>query len=275
MNISGFALVTGGGSGIGRDCGIAYAIEGAAGVAFADINGTDAESAMQESKVVATNPAYRAISIVVDVSDATSVENMVTRAMAEFGRIDYSVHSAGVGVQDPQSVSNASMSEFQRFFDVNVKGTLHCIKAISREMKKQQPLIISSRSKSEGRDCGRGVIINLGSSNSYVATPNIVQYTASKHAVLGITRNAALDLAKDGIRVNAICPSWVETPMIERAVAGDPNLGLLMNRVVPLGRIATKEEISDVLMFMSSPRSSYVTGAGWMVDGGVTLQLQT
>jgi len=85
----------------------------------------------------------------------------------------------------------------------------------------------------------------------------------------------ALDLAKDGIRVNAICPSWVETPMVERAVAGDPDLGDLMKRVVPLGRIATQEEISDVLMFMSSPRSSYVTGAGWMVDGGSTLQLQT
>jgi NAD(P)-dependent dehydrogenase (short-subunit alcohol dehydrogenase family) len=85
----------------------------------------------------------------------------------------------------------------------------------------------------------------------------------------------ALDLARYGIRVNAICPSWVETPMIDRAVAGDPNLAMIMKRVVPLGRIATKEEVSDVLMFMSSPRASYVTGAGWMVDGGATLQLQT
>jgi len=275
MDIKGFALVTGAGSGIGRDCGIAYAIEGASGVAFADINEADAEKAMEESKLLATNPEYRAISITVDVSDPESVDSMVAKVVEAFGRIDYSVHSAGVGVQDPQSVSEASILEFQRFFDVNVKGTLLCVRAVSRQMRKQTPLLRPSRSSIHGRDCGRGVIINLGSSNSYVATPNIVQYTTSKHAVLGLTRNAALDLAKDGIRVNAICPSWVETPMVERAIAGDPNLSTLMKRVVPLGRIATQEEISDVLMFMSSPRSSYVTGAGWMVDGGSTLRLQT
>lgn len=183
--------------------------------------------------------------------------------------------------------------------DVNVKGTLLCVRAVSAQMKQQEARHFSLRKSTPARSCGRGVIINLGSSNSYVATPNIVQYTASKHAVMGITRNAgafhtqfflssstfqktdneknksALDLAPYGIRVNSICPSWVETPMIERAVAGDPNLAFVMSRVVPMGRIATKEEVSDVLMFMSSPRASFVTGAGWMVDGGATLQLQT
>jgi len=101
MDIKGFALVTGAGSGIGRDCGIAYAIEGASGVAFADINEADAEKAMEESKLLATNPEYRAISITVDVSDHESVDSMVAKVVEAFGRIDYSVHSAGVGVQDP------------------------------------------------------------------------------------------------------------------------------------------------------------------------------
>ncbi|KAL4912941.1 3-oxoacyl-reductase [Aspergillus aurantiobrunneus] len=276
MNIDGYALVTGAGSGIGRDCALAYAIEGAAGVVFADLNISAAATAMEESKALATNPSYRTLSLSVNVADEESVEDMVSQTLTAFGRIDYCVNSAGVGVQDPQNITTASLPDFDRFLDVNIRGTLLCVRAVSREMRKQPPQIIPSREPGKtSRSCGRGVIINLGSSNSYVATPNIVQYTASKHAVLGITRNAALDLAHDEVRVNALCPSWVETPMIERAVAGDPGLAHLMQRVVPLGRLATKEEISDVLMFMSSPRASYVTGAGWMVDGGATLQLQT
>ncbi|GLB08937.1 hypothetical protein AtubIFM57258_004846 [Aspergillus tubingensis] len=275
MNIDGFALVTGAGSGIGRDCAIAYAIEGAAGVAFADLDPVAATAAAEESKSLATNPDYRALTIEVNVRDPDSVQEMVDTVVMAFGRIDYSVNSAGVGVEQPAEISKASVREFERFMDVNVKGTLLCVRAVSAQMKQQEARYFSLRKSTPARSCGRGVIINLGSSNSYVATPNIVQYTASKHAVMGITRNAALDLAPYGIRVNSICPSWVETPMIERAVAGDPNLAFVMSRVVPMGRIATKEEVSDVLMFMSSPRASFVTGAGWMVDGGATLQLQT
>ncbi|XRM48339.1 hypothetical protein ABZX51_011266 [Aspergillus tubingensis] len=275
MNIDGFALVTGAGSGIGRDCAIAYAIEGAAGVAFADLDPIAATAAAEESKLLATNPNYRALTIEVNVRDPDSVQEMVDTVVMAFGRIDYSVNSAGVGVEQPAEISKASVREFERFMDVNVKGTLLCVRAVSAQMKQQEARHFSLRKSTPARSCGRGVIINLGSSNSYVATPNIVQYTASKHAVMGITRNAALDLAPYGIRVNSICPSWVETPMIERAVAGDPNLAFVMSRVVPMGRIATKEEVSDVLMFMSSPRASFVTGAGWMVDGGATLQLQT
>ncbi|BCS03322.1 SDR family NAD(P)-dependent oxidoreductase [Aspergillus luchuensis] len=275
MNIDGFALVTGAGSGIGRDCAIAYAIEGAAGVAFADLDPVAATAAAEESKLLATNPNYRALTIEVNVRDPDSVQEMVDTVVMAFGRIDYSVNSAGVGVEQPAEISKASVREFERFMDVNVKGTLLCVRAVSAQMKQQEARHFSLRKSTPARNCGRGVIINLGSSNSYVATPNIVQYTASKHAVMGITRNAALDLAPYGIRINSICPSWVETPMIERAVAGDPNLAFVMSRVVPMGRIATKEEVSDVLMFMSSPRASFVTGAGWMVDGGATLQLQT
>jgi len=275
MNVDGFALITGGGSGIGKDCGIAYALEGAAGVAFADLSGEAAKQAAEESKKIATHPKYKALAIVVDVSDVESVERMVATAVTEFGRIDYSVNSAGVGVQDPKTISEASLDEFSRFFDVNVRGTLLCVRAVSREMRKQDPIVLNMRKDTEPRDCGRGVIINLGSCNSYVSTPNIVQYTTSKHAVLGLTRNAALDNAPYGVRVNAICPSWVETPMMDRAVAGDPALAQIMKRVVPMGRIARRDEISDVLMFMSSPRSSYVTGSGWLVDGGATLQMQT
>ncbi|KAL9123284.1 MAG: hypothetical protein Q9187_000156 [Circinaria calcarea] len=271
--INGIALVTGAGSGIGRDCALAYAAEGAQGVVFADLNLESAQAAASSSIAFATNPQYSALALRVDVADLKSVEEMVAKAVATFGRIDYSVNSAGVGVREPREVAEASIEEFDLFWRVNVRGVLHCVQAVSKVMKQQSPITIAGRNGP--RDVGRGVIINLGSCNSYVATHHIVQYTTSKHAVLGLTRNAALDNAVHGIRVNAICPSWVETPMIEAAVAGNPELGRVMERVVPLGRIAKTEEISDIIMFLSSPRASYVTGVGWLVDGGATLQMQT
>ena len=98
--------------------------------------------------------------------------------------------STQVGVQEPRDIASASLEEFTRFFDVNVKGTLLCVRSVSAQMRKQDPVTMPSRHSATPRNCGRGVIINLGSCNSYVATPNIVQYTASKHAVLGLTRNA-------------------------------------------------------------------------------------
>ncbi|PQE12338.1 Short-chain dehydrogenase reductase SDR protein [Rutstroemia sp. NJR-2017a BVV2] len=272
MNITGFALVTGAGSGIGRDTAIAFAIEGAAGVLFADIDENTATEAANESRNLAQNPSYQAYSIRVDVSDEASVVSMVNFAVEKFGKIDYCVNSAGVGVEHPLEIAEASVAEFERFWNVNVKGTLLCLKAESAAMKKQD--IVTVPTRSGPRNIGRGTIINLGSCNSYMATPKIVQYTSAKHAVLGMTKNAALDNAPYGIRVNAICPSWVDTPMVARAVEGDPSLGELMKRTIPMGRIAQQQEVSDIIMFLSSPRSSYVTGAGWIVDGGTTLQLQ-
>lgn len=260
----------------------------------ADINETAAGLTARESESLATNPAYKALAVAVDVSDVASVDAMVQAAAETFGSIDYLVNSAGVGVQKPAPTEDADLDEMNRFWRVNVLGTLNCIKAVTKVMKKQAVRVCTSRGRT--RDVGRGVIINLGSANSYVPTPNILQYTTSKHAVLGLTRNAgesrpcymgafvsnhadvhnkALDNAAHGIRVNAICPGWVETPMVDAAVAGDPNLSQMMKSIIPMGRIAKPEEIADAILFMTSPRSSYVTGVGWLVDGGTTLQVQT
>lgn len=260
---------------------------------LADVNHAAAEEVARECESLAINPDYKSLAIAVDVGDVARVDRMVAAAVETFGRIDYSVNSAGVGVEKPLPIEAADPSEMSRFWRVNVMGTFNCIQAVTRAMKDQEPLVVSGRGGK--RVCGRGVILNLGSCNSYCATPNIVQYSTAKHAVMGLTKNAgkckaqpaecfavlnadrsqALDNAKHGIRVNAICPGWVETPMVQAAVDGDPNLPTMMKSVIPMSRIAKPEEIADVIMFMVSPRASYVTGVGWLVDGGTTLQLQT
>ncbi|MCJ1311388.1 hypothetical protein MMC25_005059 [Agyrium rufum] len=270
VQLDGFAIVTGAASGIGRDCAIAFAAEGAAGILLADINKAAVEEAAEVSKQFATNPAYRAIAFVVDVSSDKSVRDMVDSALAAFGQIDYSVNSAGIGVQIPNEIAETVLDEFQNFFEVNVKGTLLCVREVSRVMKLQGEKTVLGRGGP--RTIGRGAIVNIASCSSYVATPGIVQYTAAKHAVMGITKTAAIDNAKYGIRVNAVCPSWVDTPMVDRAISANPDLGIMISRAVPLGRIAQQQEVSDIVIFLSGPGASYVTGVGWIVDGGTTLQ---
>ncbi|KAJ4296340.1 hypothetical protein N0V90_006385 [Kalmusia sp. IMI 367209] len=271
--IDGVALVTGAGSGIGREVSLAYAAHGARALIAADLNHGAAADTARESEKLASNPDFRTLALAVDVSDPNSVNSMVAAAIQEFGRIDYSINSAGVGVQKPASVQDVDLDEMNRFWKVNVMGTLNSIKAVSKAMLAQDVRQTTTRGRT--RDIGRGVIINLGSCSSYMATPDITQYTTSKYAVLGLTKNAALDLAKHGIRVNAICPSWVETPMVDAAIAGNEELHKMMQRVIPMGRIAKVEEVADVIVFMTSPLASYVTGVGWIVDGGTLLQLQS
>ncbi|KAI1296452.1 short-chain dehydrogenase/reductase SDR [Xylaria venustula] len=272
LSINGVAIVTGGGSGIGRECCLAYAAEGARGIVVADLDHEKALATMQESKTISSNPDFRVLALAVDVCDRASVDDMVRATVDVFGRIDYLVNSAGVGVQKHLPIEDVEMAEMNRFWQVNVLGTLNCIQAVTKVMKQQSVLQFSHRGKV--REAGRGVILNVGSCNSYMATPHIAQYTTTKHAVIGLTKNAALDNAAYGIRVNAICPGWVNTPMVSAAIEGNSELPKLMETIVPMSRIANPEEIADVVMFMTSPRSSYVTGAGWLVDGGTTLQVQ-
>ncbi|KAJ5952080.1 uncharacterized protein N7479_010493 [Penicillium vulpinum] len=273
LQINGVAIVTGAGSGIGKAVALAYAMEGARGVVMADLNIEAALQTAKESESVATNPIYKPLAVAVDVTDAESVDRMVAAAVEKFERIDYSVNSAGIGVKHHKPVDEADIPEMNAFWKVNVLGSLNCIKSVTKVMKSQSVTTLNSQGKT--REVGRGVILNVGSCNSYIATPDIVPYTTTKHAVMGLTKSAALDLAPHGIRVNAICPGWVNTPMVTAAIDGNPDLPGMMKTVIPMSRIAEPEEVADVVLFMTSPRSSYVTGVGWIVDGGTTLQVQT
>ncbi|KKK22250.1 hypothetical protein P175DRAFT_0516826 [Aspergillus ochraceoroseus IBT 24754] len=251
LYLNGVALVIGAGSGIGRECVLGYAGEGVRSIVLADIDYDAALDAAQESETVATNPAFKALPVRVDVTDPKSVDSMVKRTARMFGRIDYCVNGAGC--------------------DVVVTGTLNCIQAIVPVMRNQSVGIYKARGRT--RETSRGTIINVASHSPFVLTPQMPQNTTTKHAVLGLTKNAALENAPHGIRINAVCPGWVESPTPDcNENASRPHM---VETMIPMSRTAKPEEIADVVLFLSSPRSSYVTGAAWLVDGGMALQAST
>ncbi|KAF5544159.1 2 hydroxypropyl dehydrogenase [Fusarium phyllophilum] len=266
MDISGYALVVGGGSGIGRACAISFAKEGSLGVLIADIAVRFAKDVVNECKAAAVNKDFRCEAIPVDVTREDSVRNLMSHAVQTFGRIDYCVNSAGIGVRQAVDIANTSLSDFERFLRVNTTGMFLVTREASIIMRAQEPVAISA-----GRGVSRGAIVNLGSASSMVASPGVLPYTTSKHAALGLTKNSALDNASHGIRVNCVCPSWTDTPMTRQALEGVQGLEEFVNAAVPMGRIATTEEVADAVIFLCSSRASYITGTALIVDGGTTL----
>ncbi|KAL6851316.1 putative secondary metabolism biosynthetic enzyme [Amphichorda felina] len=266
--LQGVALITGAGCGIGQDCARSFVDEGCTGVIFADIDLGRAEAAAKEASISLNGQQCDVLALQVDVADRESVEAMVAKSVQRFGRIDYCINSAGVGARKPYSVLDMPQAEFDRFHAVNVGGTLNVIQAVGKQMLVQEPRIEASR---RGTKTSRGSIVTLASCHSLAAARDLSQYITSKHAVLGLTRSAALDLARHGIRVNAVCPGWVDTPMVAEAVDANPDIGRYIKSLVPFGRMATVEEVSDVILFLASSRASFVAGAGWVVDGGLTV----
>jgi len=177
------------GSGIGKACVLVYAAEGARGVVVADLNYEAALQAAQESGTVALNAEYKALAVAVDVTDAASVSKMVAAAVDAFGRIDYLVNSAGIGVKEHRTVDLVDSAEMNRFWQVNIMGTVNCMQAVTGVMKAQSLATITT-SLGCTREIGRGVILNLGSANSYMATPEVSPYVTTKHAVIGLTKSA-------------------------------------------------------------------------------------
>ncbi|KAK3395750.1 hypothetical protein B0T20DRAFT_44584 [Sordaria brevicollis] len=277
MDLTGSAFVIGA-SGIGKACALAFARYGVRGIVVADLTLEASSAVAAECKSLSTNPEFLAEAVAIDVTDEKSVHEAVEHAHRILGRIDYAVNSAGVGVQLAKEIAEASVPEFEKMFKVNVTGTFLVTRALSALMKTQDPVSIPVVDEAAAvtvpvgaRGVSRGSIVNMGSASGFVATPGMVQYTAAKHAVNGVTKNAALDNAKHGIRVNSVCPSWVDTPMIRKAMDDIPELGEMIQKAVPLGRIALAEEVADAVMFLSSPRASYATGCNMILDGGTTL----
>ena len=242
------ALVTGAGSGIGLATARAFA-EAGAGVALADAN-EDAVRAVAERL---TSDGHQAIAVRCDVTDEAEVAATVQRAVSAFGRLDAAFNNVGVHCPATET-ADANGDDFDRVGAVNVRGVWNCMKHELRHMRAQ----------------GSGAIVNCSSQSGLVGIAGLGTYTASKHAVIGLTKAAALEYAPRGIRINAVCPGTTDTPMVAGVLARDPARMTAVIDAIPLGRMGRPEEIASAVLWLCSPGASFVIGHALVVDGGYT-----
>lgn len=239
------ALVTGAAGGIGRAAALAFGRAGAA-VLVSDVN----EGGGRETVALIEAAGGRAAFQACDVSDAAAVKAMVSAAVGHFGRLDFAFNNAGINVLGDDEYDDANWA---RSIGINLTGVMLCMREEADAMLKN----------------GGGAIVNTSSINGLVGNPGQPAYTASKHGVVGLTRHAALRWAQAGIRVNAICPGVIETPMTAPLIA-DPEMRKLIDSMTPMGRMGRAEEIADAVLWLCSDASSFVTGHPLVIDGGAT-----
>ncbi|KAI6090729.1 oxidoreductase [Hypoxylon rubiginosum] len=266
--LDGIALIVGSGSGIGREVSFSLAEAGTKVIVFADRNEDTAKATSEESKKYASNKDYQTAVFKMDVQDAQSVQDMVDFVVKQYGRLDYAINAAGVDNGKNAPIAETDIDNFDRIMNINTRGNLVCVRAQIAAMRKQEPKTWTSRNGT--RDIGRGVIINLASANSFVGLPGKGSYTISKHGFMGITKMAALDHAAEGIRVNAVCPTWVRTPLLDIELQKNPEVQGMISAIVPIKRAAECEEVSDTIAFLCSPAASYINGASLLIDAAVT-----
>jgi NAD(P)-dependent dehydrogenase (short-subunit alcohol dehydrogenase family) len=254
MNISfenNVALVTGAGSGLGLATAKAFAESGAS-VVLADWNENSAISAAKEL----TDLGHKALAIRCDVSDDDQVEAMVEQTVATFGRLDAAYNNPGVQNVLAET-ADSPRDDYDRVMAINLRGVWSCMKFELQQMRKQ----------------GGGAIVNCSSLGGLVGGPERGTYHAAKHGVLGLTKSAALEYAARGIRINAVCPGLIWTPMADQMVAAGQGEALeAMVKSVPMGRYGRAEEIADAVLWLCSGAASYVTGQSISVDGGFIMR---
>jgi NAD(P)-dependent dehydrogenase (short-subunit alcohol dehydrogenase family) len=236
------ALVTGGGNGIGQATARVLAAKGVH-VVVADVD---------EDAARATAEEIGAAGIHVDVTDDGSVAAMVAFAQERFGGLDWACNIAGIA-PEPKPFVEHSLDDWQRTIDVNLTGVFCCMQHELRAMVAG----------------GGGAIVNMSSGAGIVPAPGQPQYTAAKHGVLGLTKQAAQEFARSGIRVNAVLPGQTETNPMRAYLDALPDSGERMLRRLPMGRLATTEEIAHAVVWLCSDEASYVNGASLVVDGGL------
>ncbi len=244
------ALVTGGGSGIGRAAALAFAREGAK-VVISDIAVAGGEETVRMVQAAGGEATF----VKADVSKPTAVEALVNKVMETYGRLDCAFNNAGIEGEIRQT-AECSEENWDRTLAINLKGVWLC-------MKYEIPVMLKQ---------GGGAIVNTASVAGLVGFQGLPAYVASKHGVAGLTKTAALEYAKSGIRVNAVCPGVINTPMVERLFSGQPHWGEAVQALEPVARMGKPEEVAEAVVWLCSDAASFVTGLAMAVDGGLVAQ---
>ena len=242
------ALVTGASSGIGLATAKAFAEAGAA-VVLADIN----EEALRTATDELTSAGHRAIGVICDVADEAQAAAMVERSVATFGRLDMAFNNAGI-VGFTGDLADESAESFDKVTAINLRGIWTCMKHELRQMRTQ----------------GSGAIVNCSSLGGLVGLAGRASYHATKHGVIGLTKSAAMDYAPRGIRINAVCPGVIDTPMNSAMAEKQPDAMKEIMRDQPIGRLGRSDEIAAAAIWLCSPAASFVLGVALPVDGGFT-----
>lgn len=239
------ALVTGASGGIGRAAALAFAHAGAA-VVVSDINREGGEETVAQIAAAGGAATFQPC----NVSDSVEVKAMVASAVARYGRLDFALNNAGINSLGANEYDD---DVWARSIAINLSGVMMCMREEAEVMLAQ----------------GKGAIVNTASINGLVGNPSQPAYTASKHGVVGLTRHAALRWAKAGIRVNAVCPGVIETPMTAPLVA-NPEMRKIIDAMTPMGRMGQAEEVAAAILWLCSDQASFVTGHPLVIDGGAT-----
>ena len=244
------ALITGGSSGIGRATALVFAREGAKVIVA-----SRREDESQETVLLVRKAGSEGLFVKTDVSKEADVKTMVEKTIKAYGRLDFAFNNAGIE-QLPTPLAEQTEETFHQITNINVKG-------VWLSMKYEIPQMLKN---------GGGAIVNMSSVAGLIGFPGVPLYVASKHAVLGLTKSAALEYAKSGIRINAVCPGAIETEMYERLVKENEQVRHQVMAMHPIGRSGRPEEVANAVVWLCSDAASFITGQSLALDGGFTAQ---
>jgi len=243
-------VITGAGSGIGAACAELFASKGAS-VVVSDINLTDAKAVVD----ICNSQDKNSIAIKTDVTDYTDVELLTSKTIEKYGKIDVMVNNAGVMNKVRAKTADHTFEDWNNVIAINQTGVFHCLRTSLKIMEKQ----------------GHGNIVNIASLAGLKASGYNLAYSASKFAVVGMTKSAAIEYGSKNIRINAVCPSYTQTPMLDAAVLTQPGIDQKLLKYVPMGRFGDVSEIAEAVTWLASEKSAFITGQTITLDGGLSL----
>ncbi|MVM32402.1 glucose 1-dehydrogenase [Spirosoma sp. HMF4905] len=267
------AFITGAGSGIGRVTALAFAKAGAS-IVVAEINESNGRETVEQIQQQGGN----AIFISCDVADSEQIEKAVQQTVNVFGRLDIGINNAGIGGKFGRLLDQTKQ-DFNQIMAINVGGVFYGMQAQIRQMLTQKEKGHSTEDHSIGNHPGRsnlagghpaqGKIVNVSSIAGVRGMPMGAPYSASKHAVIGLTKTAALEYVRHNIRINAVCPVYTHSPMVDELISTAPGMEERMRRMVPMGRFGQPEEVAQAILWLCSDENSFVTGQAIQIDGGL------